>query len=189
MRWMGLHVLAGALAALWTTAAGAGVARVAGDAPDPLAIGLTMIVVGALEGALVGGLQAVAVRAGGLFVRRTVLGFALAWVFGALFSALEPDGMLPRSTLLATAAVAGAGFGALVGRLQEDALRVAGRVPGGPWTLHAAAAWAASFVIGAASSDLLPTGLVGAQALAQVTLGGALGGLALGAVLHPARPA
>ena len=181
-RWLAGHALAGAVGTLLTTAGGAGVARMAGDAPAPVAMVLAMILVGALEGALYGGVQGRLLGLGGRLVGPTALAFGLAWTGGALFSALEPDGLLPRAALLATAAVAGAGFGALVGAVQgrrlDDAL---------PWTLHSVAGWAAAFVVGAVSSDLLPAGVIGAEGLAQSALGGMVAGLALGAVLLPAR--
>ncbi len=180
--WLGGHALVGALGALLTTAAGAAVARRAGEAPAPVAMVLAMIGVGALEGALYGAVQGRLLGRGGL-VARTAAAFGLAWAAGALFSTLEPDGALPRSALLATAAVCGAGFGALVGSVQARLLPNAM-----PWVLHSVAGWAAAFVVGAVSSDLLPLGLIGARGLAQSALGGGLAGLVLGAVLWPARP-
>ncbi|MEO0326896.1 MAG: hypothetical protein AAF447_28400 [Myxococcota bacterium] len=181
-RWLAGHALAGGLGTLLTTAAGAGVGRLAGEAPAPGAMVLAMILVGGLEGALYGAVQGQLLGRGTQLVARTALAFGLAWAAGALFSALEPDGALPRSALLATAAVAGAGFGALVGTVQARAFAAAG-----PWTLHSIAGWAAAFVVGAVSSDLLPLGLIGARGLAQSAFGGALGGVVLGAVLLPAR--
>lgn len=168
--------------------AGAALARVAGPEASSAAVaalGLSMVVVGALEGACVGVAQLWALNLKGRLARRfvaaTVAAFALAWLGAVSMTGLEPTA--PGVELVFFyAAGAGAVLGALAGCAQSLAL---GGFDGA-WTLSSALGWSAGMVVGALVSRAVPEGPFTAGVLGLELLSGVLTGLVVGFALAPA---
>ncbi len=178
-------MLGEAAAVLVVTLLGVLVSRVVpeGSIVHPLSLPL----MGAIEGAIVGLAQARALRPLGVDARRfvlaTTLAFAIAWVGGAALSALEPDVPPSFGLLLVAAGLAGTVVGALAGLAQSVA---SSRDPEARfrWVLASAAGWGAGMVASAVVSDAI-WGAFSIGVLAMETGKGALVGVIVAAVTGP----
>ncbi|MBX3246808.1 MAG: hypothetical protein KF901_06485 [Myxococcales bacterium] len=184
-RWTLACALGAALAALLTTLLGALVSQLAPeDGAAPWALALLLPLVGVLEGATVGAVQAQALRPLGIprarWTAGTAAAFGVVWLAGGVLSALEPARPPSIALVLVAAALAGGLVGAAAGLAQA---RVAA-FETAPWVGASALAWSAAMVVGALVSEHIWGGF--SPAVLGMEVGkGALGGLAVGATSGP----
>jgi hypothetical protein len=184
-RWTFACVIGETLAAFVVTLLGVLVSRVVpeGSALHPLSLPL----IGALEGALLGGAQARALAPLGVGARRFTLatsgGFAFAWAGGALLSLLEPAAPPSFGLVLVAGGLVGVIVGALAGFAQSGPLREAPTARAS-WVMASAAGWGAAMVASAVVSDAI-WGAFRLEVLALETAKGALTGGLVALVTGP----
>jgi len=176
-RWFVACALAGTSAAAVTVALGHAVSQLDPETAAPL-LWLPMLAAGALEGAVVGALQAWALPgvAARPWTLRTILAFTLAWLGGMLASLFEPSSPPSFGVVLTFAAVAGGILGALVGALQ---------LRDRPWALASAAGFAGWMVVAAIAADHVAWGPLGARGVVTQLVGGCASGLVLATSTAP----
>ncbi len=164
---LGMTAVAGALSSLLPTE----------STVAEFALVAFMVATGALEGVVVGAMQASVLEVPrSRWIGATSLGFALAWAFGASLSFLESESLPSAASKLFVALLGGSVLGLAVGALQRRVRPLSG------WVLVSVLAWAAAMMVSAIAQDRVPYGPFGASALAINMLGGAASGLVVALV-------
>lgn len=176
-RWVLANACGEAGAMLLSALFGALFSMVPAEGAGLVVLPALMILMGVLEGALIGAAQAAVLdvpRA--RWTLLTAAAFGVAWALGALASVFEPSTSPSTGTVLLFAGGAGAVLGALVGlaqrRIAKDPSHV-GRM---------AAGWGCSMILAAIAADYVPHGPLGAPALTINVSVGALAGALVGLV-------
>jgi len=183
----GAELLARAMLSL----AGTLVGRLAGDGPKraEFFLGAMMLLVGILEGVLVGWAERWALgpqlsrSRGRRLVAASGLAFGLVWLGGSLASGAEPTAP-SAAVILAVAVVAGAGLGVVLGVCQSLAL---GRL-NPSWVGANALAWSSGMLAGALITQLVPDGPFTPGVLGLEMLSGLLTGVVVAFSLAGAAP-
>lgn len=176
-RWVLANAIGEAGAMLLTALFGALFSMVPAEGFGLVLLPVLMILMGVLEGALIGAAQATVLDvARGRWTALTAAAFGVAWALGALASMFEPSSAPSKGTVLLFAGCAGAILGTLVGfaqrRIASDPSHV-GRM---------AVGWGCSMILTAIAADFVPHGPMGVPALAINMGGGALAGGLVGLV-------
>ena len=177
-KWIIACVAGEAIALSLSALLGAFVSRLSDDGSG---LALLMPVVGAIEGAVLGGFQAWALGRDRKWVAATSVAIGAAWLVGAITSALEPRA---SSTLLilGVALLFGLLVGALVGFAQARIAHASHR-----WIIVNVAGWSTGLVASALLSEMVPWGPFTSYVFAIEALKGAAVGLCLALVTNPYR--
>ena len=176
-RWVLANVAGEAGAMLLSALFGALFSMVPAEGSGLILLPVLMVLMGILEGVLVGSAQAMVLDVPrGRWIALTAGAFGVAWALGAATSLFESESVPSKGTVLLFAGCAGAVLGTLVGiaqrRMGTDASHV-GRM---------AVGYGSAMIVAAIAADFVPHGALGAPALAINVAAGALAGAIVGLV-------
>jgi hypothetical protein len=176
-RWILANAIGEAGAMLLSALFGALFSMVPAEGSGLVLLPALMVLMGLLEGALIGAAQASVLNVPrGRWILLTAGAFAVAWALGAVASMFEPTSQPSTGTVLLFAGCAGVILGTLVGlaqrRLVDDPSHI-GRM---------AVGWGCSMILVAIAADFVPHGPLEAPAMAINVGAGALAGGLVGLV-------
>jgi len=170
---------------LLTTSASEG-----GPGPSTGVVLISMMLVGAAEGAVLGVAQWSALKGrlpaltAFLWVSATGWAFACGWLMAAVSSPAEPDMPITSGWVLLLAATNGLLLGATVGGIQAYVLRRQMQKPI-RWVWVNIVAWPCSLLGMKICQDLIPMGADGVHWTLATGLGGLISGFMVGAITGP----
>lgn len=176
-RWIAANAIGEAGAMLLSALFGALFSMVPAEGFGLVLLPALMVLMGVLEGVLIGAAQASVLNVPrGRWVVLTAGAFGVAWALGAVASLFEPSAAPSMGTILLFAGCAGAILGGLVGLAQKRLVKEPSHVG------RMAMGWGCNMILMAIAADFVPHGPLEAPALAINVGAGALAGSIVGLV-------